>query len=271
MNRSFLTFLILIFTCAIGRAQSKLGDVACVYITTPDLDSSIAFYEKLGFPRIASNTFPVPWAQVSDGNLLIMMRKDITPYMGLTYYASDVEKLVAQLEKDSVVFVQKPKPTDAVKRYYMRSPDGFNIVLSNNLGGFEQPKGITMLTMKPADFNSADKYPNQQCGVFGEFCHTVTDINKSIVFWKRLGFTLKSQMNKPYPYAILSDGLMIIGLHQTDHFNYPAVTYFGLNAVKRIQQLKDKGLQNFSEIQGNNNEVLKTWEGQHFFIFSMGM
>ena len=260
----------LLFSIA-GYSQSKLGDVACIYITTANLDSSVAVYEKLGFPKIASNDFPAPWAQVSDGSLLIMLRKDVNPYIGLTYYVADVEKIVDQLEKDSTVFVQKPKAGDAIKRYYIKSPDGFNIVLSNNLGGFEQPKGITLLTMKQTDFNSADKYPNKQCGAFGEFAHPVTDINVSVAFWKKLGFKASAEMKQPYPHVILSDGLMIIGLHQTNHFTYPAVTYFGINTDKRIQQLKDKGLQNFSEMAGKNNVALKTWEGQHIFIFSLGM
>ena len=260
----------LLFSFSVS-AQSKLGDMACVYITTANLDSSIAVYEKLGFPKIGSNTFPVPWAQVSDGSLVIMMRKDPNPYIGLTYYINDIDKKIAELEKDSIVFSQKPKDGDPVKRYFIKSPDGFNIMLVPNIGGFQQPTGLTMLTMKPADFALADKYPNKQCGVFGEFCHPVTDLKISVAFWKKLGFTVKNEMKQPYPYTILSDGLMIISLHQTKHFDYPAVTYFGLNIATRIQQLKDKGLQHFTEIAGKNNVSLLTWENQHFFIFSLGM
>ena len=271
MKRTLLAAVASLFLLYTASAQSKLGDVACVYVTTTNLDSSVAVYEKLGFPKIASNEFPVPWAQVSDGSLLIMLRKDAIAYIGLTYYAADVDKLVAQLEKDSVVFFKKPAAGDAIKRYYIKSPDGFTIVLSNNLGGFVQPTGITMLTMKPADFNTVDKYPNKQCGVFGEFAQPVTDISISVAFWKKLGFKASAEMKEPYPHVILTDGLMILGLHQTTHFTYPAVTYFGLNTQTRIQDLKDKGLQNFSEVAGKNNVVLKTWEGQHFFIFSIGM
>src|SRR6185436_9819654 len=102
-----------------------LGDVACVYVTTANLDSSVTVYEKLGFPKILSNTVPVPWAQVSDGSLLIMMRKDPTPYIGLTYYVTDIDNTVSQLEKDGIVFSQKPKETDPIKRYYIKTPDGF--------------------------------------------------------------------------------------------------------------------------------------------------
>jgi len=254
-----------------STAQSKLGDVACVYITTQNLDSSVALYEKLGFSKTGENTYPSPWAQVSDGSLIIMLRKDAVSYIGLTYYVADVEKVVAQLEKDSIVFAQKPKEGDLIKRYYFKSPDGFNIMLSNNLGGFKKATGSTMITMKPDNFASADKYPNRQCGVFGEFAHPVKDINISLAFWKKLGYQTNSVMKFPYPYAIISDGLMLIGLHQTNEFNYPVITYFGINTEKRIQELKEKGLQNFNEMMGKKNVILKTWEGQHFNLFSIGM
>jgi len=125
--------------------------------------------------------------------------------------------------------------------------------------------------MKQEDFKSPEKYPNKQSGAFGEFCHPVADLDQSIAYWKKLGFTVKSKMTTPSPWAIVTDGLMLIGLHQTKDFNYPAITYFGINTDKRIQQLKDQGLKNFTEVMGKNNVVLKTWEGQHFFIFSIGM
>ena len=261
MVRKLLSGVILLFDALTVLPQSKLGEVACVYVTTPDLDSSVRLYEKLGFPKIGSNTFPVPWAQVSDGSLLIMMRKDPTPYIGLTYYVTDIENVAAKLEKDSIVFVQKPKEGDPIKRYYIKTPDGFNVMLASNVGAFTQPTGPTMLTMNSQDFASADKYPNKQCGAFGEFCHPVTDLDKSIVYWKKLGFTVKTKMTSPYPWAIVTDGLMLIGLHQTKDFNYPAVTYFGLNTDKRVQQIKEKGVAGFTEMMGKSNVILKTWEG----------
>ena len=272
MKKSALLFFINIFCIVlIISAQSKLGDVACVYITTTNLDSSVATYAKLGFAKIASNDFPSLWAQVSDGSLLIMLSKDDKPYIGLTYYVSNVETAVAALEKDSVVFDKKPKPDDVIKRYHITSPDGLNIVLSNNLSAFKQPAGINLMTMKPADFNNADKYPNAQCGAFGEFAQPVIDIDKSVAFWKKLGFKSSGTMYEPYGHAILSDGLMIIGLHQTQDFDFPAITYFGVNTAKRIEQLKSKGLHDFTNMMGSNNVKLTTFEGQHFFLYSIGM
>src|SRR4051812_34988936 len=101
MKKLFSIALIFCFIATTAKTQAKLGDVACVYMTTTNLDSSLAFYEKLGFAKTNSNEFPSPWAQVSDGSLMIMMRQDAMPYIGLTYYVEDVDKVAAQLEKDS--------------------------------------------------------------------------------------------------------------------------------------------------------------------------
>ena len=46
---------------------------------------------------------------------------------------------------------------------------------------------------------------------------------------------------------------------------------FGLNTDKRVQQLKQDGVKNITQFMGNKNVVLKTWEGLHFFLFSVGM
>ncbi|MEO6405431.1 MAG: VOC family protein [Ferruginibacter sp.] len=271
MKRIFLLSIISISFSMNSFSQSKLGDVATVYITTANMDSSLVVYSKLGFTRSSYSDAPFRWSLLSDGSLNIMLRQDDKPFIGLTYYATDPHKLAEQLEKEGVVFDKKPKEGDVMKRYFIKSPDGFTITLVNNAGSFKQPTGITLLTMKPADFSAADKYPNKQAGAFGEFAQPVTDLNASVEFWKKLGFKVMANIKEPYPHAILSDGLMLIGLHQTSHFTYPAVTYFGMNTAKRVQDLKDNGLQNFSEIMGKNNVALQTWEGQHFFLFSLGM
>ncbi len=271
LMRKFLFTIAILIVCSFeANAQSKLGEVASVYFTSSNPDSSVAFYQKLGFTLIASNEFPVSWRQLSDGSLLLMMRKDTIPYIGLTYYTTDLENRVARLENDGIVFTGKPGPTDILKRYFIQSPDGFSVMMVNNLGNFKQPTGLTLLNMPQGDFSNESKFPNRLCGAFGEYAHPVADLQKSITFWKKLGFEVKANMKEPYPHAILSDGLMIIGLHETKHFNYPAVTYFGINVEQRARQLKDKGVINSKE-STSNNLVVPTWEGNHFFIFSLGM
>ena len=166
MKILLLTLIVQGLGVGFSFSQEKLGEVACIYNTSTNLDSTTAIYQRLGFQKVNENSFPSPWAQYSDGSLLIMVRKDNNKYTGLTYYTSNLAAIVNQLEKDGIVFTKKPGEGDPIKRYYFNSPDGLSIMLADNLGGFSQPKGISLLNMNPADFKSVEKYPNKQCGVF---------------------------------------------------------------------------------------------------------
>ena len=52
-----------------------LGEVTAITVTTPDPEKSLAFYRQLGFKEVMRMDFPFPWIQVSDGALLMMLRK----------------------------------------------------------------------------------------------------------------------------------------------------------------------------------------------------
>jgi len=82
----------------------------------------------------------------------------------------------------------------------------------------------------------------------------------------------KSVNQQPYPWAILSDGMNILGLHQTKDFDYPAITYFAPDMSQRVQKLKEAGITSFADWQGQGgkegNFILTTPEGQKIFLFS---
>lgn len=250
--------------------KPKLGDTSAITITTPDLKNSLGFYQKLGFKELFRADFPFPLIQITDGALLMMLRKDNTPYIALTYYVKDIDKLVTELEADGIIFITKPNPTDMIKRGLMKSPDGMNVSLVSFVDGFKQPEGQTMLTMPPQDFNNPDKYVNKVCGIFGEFACPVADIDKSMVFWEKLGFKILSKMSTPYVWAIISDGLSIVGLHQTTSFSTPTITFFAADMKEKIEKLKTEDLKDFSE-KGPANVTLVTPEKQHINLFKLGM
>ncbi len=246
-----------------------LGEITALTISTPDLEKSLAFYKKLGFSELFRADWPFPWIQVTDGVLLIMLRKDPKPYLALTYYAKEVEAVVKDLEKKGIKFEQKAKKTDQVKRYLFKSPDGLNISLVGVIQGFSQPPGPGMLQMDQQDYFKPEKYVNKTAGLFGELAHPVADLEKSIAFWQKLGFKAVSKFTAPYPWSILSDGLSVVGLHQTTNFDYPAITYFASDMQTKIGALKKGGLKNFTE-QGPANIVITTPEEQHINLFSLG-
>jgi catechol 2,3-dioxygenase-like lactoylglutathione lyase family enzyme len=250
--------------------KPKLGDVTAITIASPDLEDSLSFYQKLGFEELLRSDFPFPLIQITDGALLIMLRRDPTPYLALTYYVKDLEDIVDELERSGIVFVQKPEPSDFVKRYLFQSPDTFNISLVTYVDGFAQPPGPTMLTMPPQDYSNPEKYVNKSCGLFGELAQPVKDLEGSIQFWQKLGFAVLSKYSSPYPWAIISDGLAVVGLHQTEQFDYPAITFFASDMKDKIEKLKGTGLTGFSE-KGPGNIVLTTPEKQHINLFKLGM
>lgn len=247
-----------------------LGDISAITITSPDLNASLAFYQRLGFKEVMRSDVPFPLIQVSDGALLIMLRKDPTPYISLTYYVKNLAAVVKEMEQKGITFSRKPKDKGMIKRYIFQSPDGLNIALVTFVPGMVAPSGAGMLTMPQQDMFDPEKYVNKAAGMYGELAHPVADLDKSLAFWASLGFTFVSRQSMPYPWAIISDGLSVVGLHQTTDFSYPALTFFAADMRSKIDKLKAQGLTNYKE-KGAGNIVLVTPEQQHINLFGMGM
>ncbi len=250
--------------------KPQLGEISALTIASPDLETSLQFYQKLGFREVMRMDFPFPWIQITDDALLIMLRKGEDPYLALTYYVKEIDKVVTDVETRGIQFLSKPKDSDFIKRYLFKSPDGLNISLVHIPDGFSKPAGKTMLTMEQTDYFKPESYTNKTVGMFGELAQPVADVNASIPFWEKIGFKVLSRFSSPYPWAILSDGLSIIGLHQTQQYTYPAITFFASDMKEKIEKLKQQGLENYKE-QGASNIVLTTPEQQHIFLFKMGM
>jgi predicted lactoylglutathione lyase len=256
---------------AISTSTPKLGNVFSVTITSPDLDKSFAFYKQLGFSEVIRTDFPFPLCLISDGSLLILLRKDPNPFISLTYFVKELDKIVSELEKEGIVFTIKPKGNDMIKRYMFQSPDGANIGLVTHVEGFENPAGPSMLKMNPQDYFKPEKYTNKTIGLFGEFAHPVKDLAASISFWEKLGFKAVSKFESPYKWAIISDGLSVVGLHQTDHFSVPIITYFAADMKEKIEKLKAAGMMEFNEFGGGANSTITTPENQKINLFKLGM
>jgi len=248
----------------------KLGEISAFTINTPDLETSLKFYQLLGFHEVMRMDFPFPWIQVTDDQVLIMLRKSDDPYFALTYYVKDVAAVAKFVESNNIPFTYTPKPSDMIKRFVFENPDKMNISLVGIPEGFSKPSGKTMLTIDQSDYFNPEKYTNKVAGMFGELAQPVADLEASIPFWEKLGFTVISKFSSPYPWAILSDGLAVAGLHQTTQYSYPAMTFFASDMQQKIEQLKQQGLTNYKEM-GPANIAITTPEQQHIFLFKMGM
>jgi hypothetical protein len=199
-----------------------------------------------------------------------MLRQDKDPYIALTYYVKNVEDKVKELENKGLVFTPLSQKSDMIQRFRTTSPDGLNLTLVTHVETFVKPQGPGMLQMNQADYFNPEKYVNQTIGMFGELAHPVKDLEQSIGYWEKLGFTVVSKFASPYPWAILTDGTAVVGCHQSTHFTAPAITYFAKDMGDKINRLKENGLENYKEIMGPHNIAITTPEGQQVFLFSMG-
>ena len=251
--------------------EGPKGVVNALMLTSADLEASLQFWTLLGFRVAMRHEFPIPWVTITDGALLIMLRQTDEAILSQNFFADNAQALAAEFADAGVTFTEEPSPADMVKRWLFRAPDGQRFAIVQNMAGLQQPSGLSMLQLYPHRMAESEAYANQVCGMFGELAYPVTDLEESIAFREKIGFRVLSKYSAPRPWAILTNGNAVIGLHQTADFSFPAITYFAVDMSAKIQALREKGVPNISERGGPGNVQIVTPEQQHLFLFSLGM
>ena len=243
----------------------KLGKVAQINIGVGNLERSLQFYTGLGFQVFEKSNKPYPWARISDGQNLLLLNQDGNKFIGLIYFSKDAGRRIAILEKIGIRFVQRRERDGRLKMAVFTGPGGLVVGLNSH-----DPEGMPLPTGRPIT----------KCGTFGEFAIPVDDFHEAMEFWQRLGFTALYESNEPYPWGILGDERIILGLHENKnygneiHFERPALTYFDPDMAERIELLKEsgiifdqelelaEGLVNNATLRGPDNELIFLFEGE---------
>lgn len=194
----------------------KLGTYVEISTSVQDDEQASTFYETLGFAHAG-------YRVVTDGRININLAPPNTPAPMLRYAGSDTTA-IAGLDIE----------TQDLGRGLLSftTPEGLQIMLSPYESRVEMPEGLPMTRPSLA-----------HCGKFGEYALPVSDVEVALAYWQQLGYQQLYAALEPYPHAILSDNLMVIGLHQTSDFNEPHITYFAPDMAANIADLQSKGLQ----------------------------
>jgi|GEM_PF-801082 len=232
----------------------KLGDYVQVNVACRDPEKSAGFYERLGWKRLDDTTF-------TDGNVNLHLAERDTPSPSLAYYGSDLSALAAEFpepkrKRGDVPPKPKGEPTG---RGLLTAPSGLKIQLDERKHKLPMPEGTpTRRTMQ------------SPLGKLGEFTQPVKALPDAILFWSKLGYEPLHIAQIPYPYAILSDGLIVIGLHQ-QHQVVRALTYFAPDMGQRIQSLREAGFKIQPMMQADDgridNAAIETPEGLILLLF----
>lgn len=233
----------------------KLGTFVQITRGVKDLETAIPFYEALGFTLIGKNEQPYPWAQLSDGRVTFVLGVDGNEYTGLTYFAPDMKDRAEALESEGITLHNAPYQIGDIYQKMISDPEGF---------------WISLIEYDAVNLHAGEA--TSRMGTFGEFTLPTKDLETRLAFYKTLGFDNRgSVFSDPYPWSIMMDGMMILGLHQTDQMGGPAVTYFAPNQAERIAALKEDGVALKFEMKNNegivNNAIAVSPDGMQFNFF----
>lgn len=265
MRKIIITQLLMI-ACVAASAQkqqkmdSKLGKACTINYGVSDMNKAISFYEQFNYKVVGKKEDKT---LMTDGTLLIYLQKENAPIQELTYYNDDPASVATGLKAEGLGVTENQKG-----QYEIKTAEGFIITLVRSVKEVQRPTGKDLISMSPADHGDLSKYPNPKCGAFGEYSLPVADLDKSMAFWDKLGFKSAMKEMQPYPHAVVTDGVFIIGLHQTTLFTQPGLTYFSTQMADRIKKLKSEGLKDGMVIDANN-EVFTSPDGQYVFLFGL--
>ena len=238
----------------------KLGSKVQFHISTNDVGASVSFYKIIGFAEAAYGKKPFRWIMLADGELRLFLAEN--DFSGLSYHSDKMEEQVGEIRGKGIEFVKRDLKLGETWYKVVNDPNDFSIALVKD--NQEYRVGKAREDFKPL-------------GSFSEISILSKKIKESVEFWNKLGFKIIGRNGESDRTQVsLSDGNMGIGLYAKEecshYFEAPAIKYISENMNKKIQELKDTGMEFQQEIKNDDGKVtdaiLLSPEGQTFFLFS---
>lgn len=239
-----------------GGLSMKLGNVAHIAVSCSDITASLPFYSTLGFTTVYTDDKTSPSiARLTDGMIVLALIREEFGTPALAYFTTDVQSIVQWLQQLHIEVQTGTNAQGEITQAHFIGPDSVSVWLHRRENAV-QPSGEH----------------NPVCNVFGELAIGIENLTTSIEQWERIGFNVVYQNTIPYPFAIVSDGNMVIGLHQSGTRYKPTLTYFAKDMDQRIDALKAKGIvvsEEFApQADGSGAGVfIQSPDGQGFFLF----
>ncbi|MER3523630.1 MAG: hypothetical protein C4326_06050 [Ignavibacteria bacterium] len=233
----------------------KLGNYAHISVSVQRLDVSAPFYAKIGFRKLIESEDPAPWMLVTDGKVNLHLYESHFASPALHYFSAHMRDKVLELMRLGI----KPEQ--------QRSKDGKRLQHA-----FFDPNEVIIMLMHYDDsiMPKPNGFSESKIGAFGELSVDTAELDASIAFWQKLDFAVSLRGEKPYPWAILTDGVMILGFHQTDAFTMPALTYYSNDVHSCLHALEAAGIHSVRRLHDHDGRVrgavITAPDGQTIFL-----
>lgn len=243
----------------------KLGSCVEFDLAVKDVQVTQAFYESLGFKAVAAAKADHPVAAVTDGNVVLTLHQAKFASPTITYYGANLAAGMSLLQENGVAATISKKKNGAATEVEFTGPNGQRVVLKSEAPVPRPGVGFEMMTS--AGPTGKEKHYSR-IGIFGEFSIAVKERAAAAAFWQKLGYQKMHESDIPYPWGIYSDGVTVLGLHQTTEFKETALSFFSRDSNDRIVKLKEEGFTFVLEMDPTN-AVIQSPDGQMIFVFNL--
>jgi catechol 2,3-dioxygenase-like lactoylglutathione lyase family enzyme len=233
-----------------------LGRFLEISIYTPAIQESLEFYESLGFQQASvSETWPYPYAVVSDGRLFIGLHGGFIRSPALTFVLPELARGVERLRESGLVFDQERLGHDVFNQACFSDPNGQCVNL------------LEARTFSPAQSPSAIQ---TACGYFAEFGMPARDVTASRAFWEPLGFVAMDEESEPFPRTALTSDRINLALYRTRALRQPVLSFEDPQMGERLAALRARGFKLSDEmpdsLDDDANAILEAPEGTRLLL-----
>ncbi len=232
----------------------KLGTYAHISISVQSLKTTGVFYQTLGFRQLWEHTDPKPWSLATDGRVNIHLYESDFPSPALHYFSARMDDIARELRRSGVPLEHQKSKDGSRRQHTLYDPSEFAVMLMHH---------------DDDDMPKPNRESNSVLGTFGELSINTGSLKNSLAYWQKLDFVRQQTSDNPYPWAILSDGVMTIGLHQTESFTSPALTYFSPDIGEKLCELERRNIP-FTQMASQSGEpegaIVNAPDGQLFLL-----
>lgn len=232
-----------------------LGEFLEISLSTPDLLASVRFYEQLGFQQASvGDTWPHPYAVLSDGHLHLGLHRYTFTSPSLTFVLPELRAHLANLEADGVT-LEFSKTSDA----------------EFNEAGFFAPDTQMIALLEARTFSPRRQQADRAgaCGYFSAYRLAVHDYPAAQRFWETLGFVVTAASETP-PHCSLSTRGLNVTLWESPRPVPPALVFVHPGLEACAAQLDERGpaFTRARDLDGQAMLALTSPEGMRLLIRS---
>jgi hypothetical protein len=206
-----------------------LGRFLEIGIQTSSVLESLEFYQKLGFSQATvGETWPHPYAVVTDGRLFVGLHQREFNSPALTFVKPDLWRYLEQLE------------TLGIEVEFSKL--GENVF---NEAGFRDPEGFLVTLVEARTFSPPARDPSEAswCGYFAELGIPAHDLERSKNFWEQFGFVALGEERTPFRHISLTSDFLDLGLYATRELRGPVLAFVDPQMPARIAHLAKLGIE----------------------------